>query len=115
MELKRERERSSFSRVRPFIVSRIFNDSFYVNQTRSFTALQSAAAVEYRRYVGSAISYLGLIDFIWRFREIEMDFFGFFGLVSIFGFYACGMWISLIVYLEEIKKSMTVYEVVKCL
>lgn len=113
MELKRERERSSFSSVRPFIVSRIFNDSFYVNQTRSFTALQSAAAVEYRRYVGSAISHL--IDFIWRFREIEMDFFGFFGLVSISGFYARGMWISLIVYLEEIKKSMTVYEVVKCL
>lgn len=48
-----------------------------MNQARSFTALQSAAAVEYRRYVGSAISHLGLIDFIWRFREIEMDFFGF--------------------------------------
>lgn len=48
-----------------------------MNQVRSFTALQSAAAVEYRRYVGSAISHLGLIDFIWRFREIEMDFFGF--------------------------------------
>lgn len=47
-----------------------------MNHARSFTALQPAAAVEYRRYVGSAISRLGLIDFIWRFREIEMDFFG---------------------------------------